>query len=937
MAIVMAMIKFEKMHKLQKAARMIQYRCSQFTCLFAQWILPYEKAVYRLRLDRPHLRTFAKGRNNAERASDLRKFYEEYSNPVIYEADHASFDSCVSPYHLRWTHKLYRSAFSRSELLRTLCKSQLRNRGYTRGGIRYTTYGKRMSGDADTALGNSLVNYATLKYIFGPDSLVYCDGDDSVVFLPRDVAPKLHGTGFDTVINKVTSFENIEFCQSRPLLTPEGWIMARNPLRAMTRMGVSCGKVVNVDYATTIGIGEIKAQPYVPGVYDLALAMSQLGGKYQHNMLEYQTKIGRVNWLGGPAEAYQWATCIENSKYYLHPCVTQNYVFTNMYPKLMGGCRDIDLAMNKSDCKNVSIQAKSVNVKGTNLVEQNGKRRNRRRGKHNKATIIQPPRGIQTGLAGLTPMSTTGRVKLPLEGTEMFSQQSIAFIKNYCDPLGEHNTSVDAARVPDGALNSSAGGFFRGITTVVLPWQSGTVTLEGTYSLLIVQPNFVRSMAILIGRPTSEEFDEDFIAKFADKWAMLPSREVALYPNWVEIDDTAGSVFSVLQTGAMQNILPPDSNGVSGTIDSLRFSSQGISMFYNTPDLINQGTYASMRYPANFSLRDFGVQQDLSGYGPMYINTRMIGSVNEISVVSSGSIVPTLQWNYVANPNFPVTPITATHAFRNHSGSFVVDVGDEYRFEVGINAELVNLTTTQRISVCVTPSTAVNTYNSVRMYTIWDGDDTPQAQDTTQTVLVFPPSTQADMYQQNPKSDIQLSKETGGVYLPGAIFQPIFNVAQSGDYRKILFTNTAHVIRPDEIDTETGWFDTLDRNFGISIINMQSVPYACKPMLKYARSVEIVPAANSLVGIFTTGTPPEQNEAVDICKSFTDNQPHGYPETYNGLGVLFGKVLQVCQAIPTLVRSGLNISRAVKKVCDDESVQEGLRQIRHTTSRLRTV
>lgn len=307
--LVKSMIKYEKKHKLSKVSRSINYRSTWFTLQHARYILPTEKAVYDLCLDVPGLRTFAKGRNANERAEDLRKMYEHYPNPVVVLADQERFDARVNPTHLKYVHDLLIEIFGMDDVLANIIRAQKKNKGWTRSGIKFECVARRMSGDADTALGNSLINYMVLKFMYGDDALVYCDGDDSVIFLPHAVEPR-SGTGFKTVATTTTEFEDIEFCQSYPLLTPKGWIMARDPLRAMTRMSVCCGKPVNLCYTTTIGKGEMKAQPYVAGVYELAELLATGGGRYSEALLEYQTKVAMTGWEPTAPTIESWVAAV---------------------------------------------------------------------------------------------------------------------------------------------------------------------------------------------------------------------------------------------------------------------------------------------------------------------------------------------------------------------------------------------------------------------------------------------------------------------------------------------------------------------------------------------------------------------------------------------------------------------------------------------------
>lgn len=116
--------------------------------------------------------------------------------------------------------------------------------------------------------------------------------------------------------------------------------------------------------------------------------------------------------------------------------------------------------------------------------------RNQRRRRNRIAAVdigtSSTPIGIQTGLAEVR---TSAPTAFDSEECSDFSEQAGMFVANYTDPCGEHNTSLDAARVPDGALQTSAGAFFRNVTTLQFPWQiEPSIDLGGrVYSMLFLQ------------------------------------------------------------------------------------------------------------------------------------------------------------------------------------------------------------------------------------------------------------------------------------------------------------------------------------------------------------------------------------------------------------------------------------------------------------------
>lgn len=111
-----------------------------------------------------------------------------------------------------------------------------------------------MSGDKNTALGNCLLSSA-LGYAFMEELgytvdqyRFFCDGDDAVLFIPRSalalVKSRLVGwyreLGFRMKVEEVANMlEEVDFCQSRPVWFPDGYVMVREPYRALSKDSVS--------------------------------------------------------------------------------------------------------------------------------------------------------------------------------------------------------------------------------------------------------------------------------------------------------------------------------------------------------------------------------------------------------------------------------------------------------------------------------------------------------------------------------------------------------------------------------------------------------------------------------------------------------------------------------------------------------------------------
>lgn len=196
--------------------------------------------VYGL-VDEYGTRIFAKARNLMQRGQDLREKWESFRNPKALLLDHSKFDAHCSKPLLQLEHWFY-SKCNSAPILRKLLKWQLINKGYTKNGTRYTTQATRMSGDQNTGLGNSLINYALLASFCQHHKLkasIYVDGDDSVIIYEDEGTQVDIGYfrqfGMVTKSAETDVFEHVEFCQTRPVYNGTTWACVRNPLRILAR------------------------------------------------------------------------------------------------------------------------------------------------------------------------------------------------------------------------------------------------------------------------------------------------------------------------------------------------------------------------------------------------------------------------------------------------------------------------------------------------------------------------------------------------------------------------------------------------------------------------------------------------------------------------------------------------------------------------------
>lgn len=250
---VSAFIKIEKWSAVDlpvKVPRLIQFRSPQYTLEVGRRLAPFEDILWKT--ERCGMKIFAKGMNTFQMAEELLKHWQSLSDPIGICTDYSKFDSCILTEWIQAEAAIYKR-FIDDDLVGELMDKQLKNRGYTRNGIRYTCEGRKMSGEYNTSCGDSLVNLMVTDYAFGcvnidPDMelVPFINGDDNVNIISKTGVEEnklveglkiaMARAGFDVKIDCVNEFEKISFCQHSPIqVRPGMWRMVRNPRRAISR------------------------------------------------------------------------------------------------------------------------------------------------------------------------------------------------------------------------------------------------------------------------------------------------------------------------------------------------------------------------------------------------------------------------------------------------------------------------------------------------------------------------------------------------------------------------------------------------------------------------------------------------------------------------------------------------------------------------------
>nr|QTJ63692.1 RNA-dependent RNA polymerase [Dipteran tombus-related virus] len=222
-----------------KAPRLIQGRHPTFNIVYGSYIKPLERGL-------KHRLQFGKGTYDqiAAKVHTLSKRYKYYT-----ELDHSTFDAHVTTEMLKLVHKFYLSCYDNDNNLRKLCKRTINNFCVGRHGEKYTIKGTRMSGDVDTALGNSLINYHILKSCLSDFKIrgeVIVNGDDSVLFTHEPIpteqfTKRLRAYNMESkVAHTSTSIHTISFCRTKLVYHPDGSpTMAFDPDRLRDIYGMS--------------------------------------------------------------------------------------------------------------------------------------------------------------------------------------------------------------------------------------------------------------------------------------------------------------------------------------------------------------------------------------------------------------------------------------------------------------------------------------------------------------------------------------------------------------------------------------------------------------------------------------------------------------------------------------------------------------------------
>jgi hypothetical protein len=309
-AILKTFVKSEKLNlsvKPDPVPRVIQPRDPRYNVEVGRYLKNFEHVLYEAIDELFGAPTIFSSYNSFTSARLIREKWERFKHPVCVGVDASRFDQHVSVQALKFEHGLYARVFKSKQLDRLL-SWQINNVGRARaadGEFTYRKEGGRASGDMNTAMGNKFLMCLMCKsYIDGkgfPIEFVN-NGDDCLLILEErnlnrlgDIAAYFREFGFKLTLEEpVKEFEEIEFCQTRPVCSNGVWRMVRDVKRALQKdlLVVNLGHrqdeyrrrlmdVGNCGLATSADV------PVMGAFYRMLVRFGVTGGYSQSDINEY--------------------------------------------------------------------------------------------------------------------------------------------------------------------------------------------------------------------------------------------------------------------------------------------------------------------------------------------------------------------------------------------------------------------------------------------------------------------------------------------------------------------------------------------------------------------------------------------------------------------------------------------------------------------------
>lgn len=233
-----------------KSPRAIQYRGPRFNIVACQYFGPIEETLMQNERDEKYkpgtrFRT-TKGLTSYEKGRLISSVWDSFKCPAAIHLDHSKFDAHETEFAIRMEHEIYRMIYTKDgrRKLGWIRKSQISNRGRGSFGTKYKMKGRRVSGDVNTSLGNSIVNWLAMDSVVPEGVVIIVEGDDTILIGERYIIDALYKTlyhdlleaGFEVEHHIAYCLEDIEYCSARMIeMMPGIYTLMRKPHQAIPK------------------------------------------------------------------------------------------------------------------------------------------------------------------------------------------------------------------------------------------------------------------------------------------------------------------------------------------------------------------------------------------------------------------------------------------------------------------------------------------------------------------------------------------------------------------------------------------------------------------------------------------------------------------------------------------------------------------------------
>lgn len=522
-------------------------------------------------------------------------------------------------------------------------------------------------------------------------------------------------------------------------------------------------------------------------------------------------------------------------------------------------------------------------------------------------------RGLNRALRGLD-LNEPGQVKDPFAQVNKMSYAKTAalarneenFVMLHLDPCGEYETNVLDGRIPDGALPQSSALELRELFTVKVPGSSSTeVSLDGKmWNLTLFHWPLLRMPLVMIATLDKAEPTRIDVENCYAYLSGVANIDTLDYPNWTQIG-AAQVYLSVVRWTALRTLPPPTAE--TQWIKQYRITADGMTVFDNTPDLINQGVVVGAQFNADYKFEATGEDFHTIAASVVANVQPAAGSSRTVVVhwplpLADGSNTTTVVVGSIgAAPTTVSVDFTLAERFDFHGGA-TGSPGLPYLCTVTIQRSVGQLPVNDNVLVQLGTADSPQLLAWGRWATLgltstggttWTADVFTGVND--HQLVQIPSHGMQSLVQETAKTVSFTMKEDNGFYMVKRVWEPVFNMTEMKDYGQLIF-DTPSVGGATLV--AGGWSDSFDRNYGVGVTNISSLPYACMPMIKLYRVVEIVAGQHSPYGPFMSAC-PDRNELVQcVIRDIADKSPFMYPESYNVFDKLFGALTGVLGNLP---------------------------------------